>query len=78
MVAGRVFHQIEATPWAEVRRVKLEKLLTQLRYVQQHSLFYQEKFAAAGVDPGQHLPDLDPVHPAPSASTSPSPLLFSL
>ena len=53
MAAGRVFHEIEATPWAEVRRVKLEKLLAQLRYVQQHSVFYQEKFAAAGVDPGK-------------------------
>ena len=49
----RFFNDIEGMPWAEVQRVKLEKLVRQLRYLQEHSAFYQKKFAAAGVDPAK-------------------------
>ncbi len=47
----RFFNDIEGAPWDEVRRVKLDKLKAQLRYVADHSAFYQRKFAAAGVRP---------------------------
>jgi len=46
----RFFNDIEGAPWAEVQRVKLEQLVRQLRYLREHSVFYQRKFAAAGVD----------------------------
>ena len=46
---ARFFSDIEGAAWDEVRRVKLEKLKAQLRYVAEHSVFYQRKFAAAGV-----------------------------
>jgi phenylacetate-CoA ligase len=49
----RFFNDIEGAPWAEVQRVKLEKLLRQLRYLRERSVFYQKKFAAAGVDPAK-------------------------
>jgi phenylacetate-CoA ligase len=50
MTDPRFFNDIEGAPWEEVRRIKAERLLSQLRYVQAHSVFYQRKFAAAGVD----------------------------
>lgn len=56
----RFFNDIEGAAWEDVRRVKLEKLKGQLRYVAEHSAFYQRKFAAAGVRPERiaHLEDL--------------------
>jgi phenylacetate-CoA ligase len=45
----RFFNDIEGAAWADVARIKLDKLKTQLRYVAEHSVFYQRKFAAAGV-----------------------------
>lgn len=53
MTDARFFNDIEGAPWADVGKIKLEKLLAQLRYVQASSVFYQRKFAAAGVDPGK-------------------------
>jgi phenylacetate-CoA ligase len=50
MADRRFFNDIEGAPWEEVRRIKQERLLAQLRYVQAHSAFYQRKYAAAGVD----------------------------
>ena len=47
----RFFNDIEGAPWDEVRRVKLDRLKAQLRYVAEHSAFYRRKFAAAGVRP---------------------------
>ena len=63
MADPRFFNDIEGIPWAEVRRVKLEKLLAQLRYVHERSAFYQRKFSAAGVDPAKvrRLEDLETV-----------------
>ncbi|MBI4268974.1 MAG: phenylacetate--CoA ligase family protein [Candidatus Rokubacteria bacterium] len=63
MADPRFFNDIEGIPWAEVRRVKLEKLLAQLRYVHERSAFYQRKFSAAGVDPSKvrRLEDLETV-----------------
>ncbi len=49
MADARFFNDVEGAAWHEVRRVKLEKLLAQLRYVQERSVFYQRKFAAAGI-----------------------------
>jgi phenylacetate-CoA ligase len=48
---ARFFSDIEGAAWEDVRRVKLDKLKAQLRYVAEHSVFYQRKFAAAGVRP---------------------------
>jgi phenylacetate-CoA ligase len=48
----RFFDDIEGLAWSEVRKIKLTKLLAQLRYVQAHSVFYQRKFAEAGVGVG--------------------------
>jgi phenylacetate-CoA ligase len=50
---ARFFNDIEGTAWEAVRRVKLEKLKAQLRYVAEHSVFYQRKFAAAGAQPAR-------------------------
>jgi phenylacetate-CoA ligase len=49
MAAPRFFNDIEGAPWDEVRRLKLARLKAQLQYVAEHSVFYQRKFAAAGV-----------------------------
>jgi len=61
MADSRFFNDIEGAPWEDVRRIKLERLLEQLRYVSQHSAFYQQKFAQAGVDPSgvRRLEDLE-------------------
>jgi phenylacetate-CoA ligase len=50
MADPRFLNDIEGAPWEEVRRIKQERLLAQLRYVQARSVFYQQKYAAAGVD----------------------------
>lgn len=50
MNRGRFFNEIEGLGWGEVLRLKQEKLVAQLRYVHEHSLFYQRKFTEAGVD----------------------------
>ncbi len=52
MAHPHFFNDIEGAPWDEVRAIKLQKLQTQLAYLQAHSAFYQRKFAAAGVDLG--------------------------
>ena len=49
----RFFNDIEGAPAAEVHRIQREKLIAQLRYVSTSSVFYQRKFAAAGVDPAR-------------------------
>lgn len=50
MADPRFFNDIEGAPWADVLRIKQEKLLTQLRYVADQSDFYRRKFGEAGVD----------------------------
>jgi phenylacetate-CoA ligase len=61
MADPRFFADIEGAPWSDVLRLKQEKLRAQLAYVAARSVFYQKKFAAAGVDPAriERLEDLD-------------------
>jgi phenylacetate-coenzyme A ligase PaaK-like adenylate-forming protein len=61
---ARFFDDIKATAWEAVRRVELEKLKAQLRYVAAHSGFYQRKFAAAGSAAGADRPARGCRHPA--------------
>jgi phenylacetate-CoA ligase len=49
----RFFNEIEGAPWADVLRIKQERLLAQLAYVTTHSVFYRRKFAERGVDPAR-------------------------
>lgn len=53
MADPRFFNDIEGLPWADVLRIKQEKLVAQLGYLARHSPFYQRKLAAAGADPGR-------------------------
>lgn len=46
---SRCWHEIEATPLNEVRRVQEEKLIAQMAYLKSNSEFYQKKLDAAGV-----------------------------
>lgn len=50
MTPRRFFNDVEGLPWADVLALKEQKLLAALRYVAAHSVFYQRKFAAAGLD----------------------------
>ncbi|MEQ8659576.1 MAG: phenylacetate--CoA ligase family protein, partial [Gammaproteobacteria bacterium] len=50
-MTGNVFNSAaECAGAADTARLHDERLRAQLAYVQAHSVFYQEKFAAAGVD----------------------------
>ncbi len=46
----RFWHEIEGMPLDEVRRIQEERLVEQMAYLKANSPFYQDKFAAAGVD----------------------------
>ena len=48
--APDVFSPIEAMPWPQVRAMQEALLQKQLAYLREHSVFYQKKLAAAGVD----------------------------
>lgn len=60
----RFFNDIEGAPWADVLRIKQERLLAQLAYVARHSEFYRRKFDAAGVD-AQRVKRLEDVESLP-------------
>ncbi|PCH67517.1 MAG: phenylacetate--CoA ligase [Rhodobacteraceae bacterium] len=44
------WHEVERAPQEKVRALQQEKLVAQMAYLKQNSPFYQQKFAAAGVD----------------------------
>ncbi|MDP3759869.1 MAG: phenylacetate--CoA ligase family protein [Ramlibacter sp.] len=45
------FSEVESRPWADIEAMQLRRLRTQLDYLAANSVFYQRKFAAAGVEP---------------------------
>jgi phenylacetate-CoA ligase len=45
------FNPVEALPWAELQALQSRLLQEQVRYLAQHSTFYQRKLAVAGVQP---------------------------
>ncbi len=47
---GRFFNEIEGVGWPDILKLKQQKLLPQLRYLQQHSSFYQQKLRETGTD----------------------------
>lgn len=44
------WHEIEGAPQREVHRLQEERLREQMGYLKSNSIFYKQKFAAAGVD----------------------------